>query len=427
MSEQTGATAEPRADGQGCPLLSSASIATTFLSHGSSQLYPVLKNLRDNAPVSFVRELGLWIVTRYEDVSTVLKDARRFPASTRSVIMQGCRPEVRDVLRRTATFTAPNMGFDGPPDHDRLRSPVAQFFSARGARRLEPRVRATARRCIARLPAEPPVDLVEEYARPLANKVVIDLAGLPAEDYDLIVRHHRAVNDFFFGRPPEHLRLALAHDVLAWEEYLAGIIARRRSEPGDDLISMLVRKTAEGEADYSEAELISLISFDMITAGFRPTSFALVNLFRELLEEPERWQRLREEPATFDAVFNEILRHSGPALGVFRVTAVPVELGGVPVPAGAPLWLVTASANRDERRFPEPDVHDPGRAHLTSSLHFSQGLHRCLGANLARTVAREAVTALMRHRPGLRLIQGQTWQYEPSINVVAPTRLSATW
>ncbi|GAA2717058.1 MULTISPECIES: cytochrome P450 [Streptomyces] len=427
MSEPTGATTEPRTDGQGCPLLSSASIAATFLAHGSPQLYPVLKDMRDSAPVFFSEDLGLWIITRYADVSTALKDARRFPASTRSVIMAGYPPDVRDVLRRTATFTAANMGFDGPPDHDRLRRPVAQYFSARGAQRLEPRIRRTVRRVVAGLPELPPTDLARDFARPVADHVVVELAGLPAEDHDLIVRHHRAVNAFFFGRPPAELQLAYAHDVLEWEEYLAGIVARRRARPQDDLISLLTRRTAEGHARYSDAELISLLSFDVVTAGFRPTSFALVALLHALLAEPGRWDGLRQDFASFDAVFQEILRHSGPALGVFRTAAEDTELGGVRIPAGASLWLMTASANRDERRFAEPDVHDPGRAHLTSSLHFSQGLHRCLGANLARTVAREALAALMRHRPGLRLVPGQKWEYEPSINVVAPTRLLATW
>ncbi|MEU4210890.1 cytochrome P450 [Streptomyces sp. NPDC026206] len=412
---------------QGCPLLSPESVAATFLSHGSADLHPVLKSLRDEAPVFYSEDLRMWIVSRYDDVSWILKNSELFPASTRSIIMSSYPPEVRDLLRSTNTFTAPNMGFDGPPAHDRLRKPVVPYFSAKGVRRLESRINEIAGLRAGEIPSEPPVDLVEAYARPLANTVVIELAGFPLGDYDRIVRYHHAVNEFFFGRPPAHLQLEYAKDIREWEEYLAHIIGMRRRLPQDDLISLLTQKVARGEADYTEGELISLISFDIVTAGFRPTSFALINLCKELLQDPDRLRTLREEPDRFDGLFNETLRRSGPALGVFRMTAAEVEVGGVLIPAGSVLWVMTASANRDERHFPEPDSFDPHRPHLAGSLHFSQGLHYCLGANLARTVTRAGITALLRHRPGLRLVPDQAQVYEPSINVVAPARLLAEW
>ncbi|MFI9235328.1 cytochrome P450 [Streptomyces sp. NPDC053079] len=425
ISSPTGTDNGTRA--QNCPLLSPESVAATFLSHGSADLHPMLKSLRDEAPVFYSEDLHMWIVSRYDDVSWVLKNAELFPASTRSIIMSSYPPEVRDVLRSTSTFTAPNMGFDGSPTHDRLRKPVVPYFSAKGVKRLEARIEEIADLRAGEIPAEPPVDLVEAYARPLANTVVIRLAGLPVDDYDRIMRYHRAVNEFFFGRPPAHLQLPYAKDIQEWEEYLSDVIGMRRRLPQDDLISLLTQKVAKGEADYTDEELISLISFDVITAGFRPTSFALINLCGELLEEPHRWQALRDEPDRFDGVFSETLRRSGPALGVFRMTAAEVEVGGVPVPAGSVLWVMAASANRDERHFPEPDSFDPHRPHLAGSLHFSQGLHYCLGANLARTVIRAGITALMRHRPDLRLVPDQPRVYEPSINVVAPARLLVEW
>ncbi|GAA0460307.1 cytochrome P450 [Streptomyces stramineus] len=423
----TDAGTDAGAEASGCPLLSSESVAATFLSHGSPDLYPMLKSLRDEAPVFYSDDLRMWIVSRYDDVTRVLKNSALFPASTRSIIMSSYPPEVRDVLRATSTFTAPNMGFDGPPAHDRLRKPVVPYFSAKGVQRLEPRIERIADLRAGEIPSAPPVDLVEAYARPLANTVVIELAGLPADDYDRIVRYHRAVDAFFFGQPPAPLQLGYAKDVQEWEEYLARIIRLRTRAPQDDLISLLAHKAARGEADYTEEELISLISFDIITAGFRPTSFALVNLCKELLEEPRLWRTLREDPGRFDGLFSETLRRSGPALGVFRMTAAEAEVGGVRIPAGAVLWVLTASANRDERHFPEPDSHHPHRPHLAGSLHFSHGLHYCLGANLARTVIQAGITALMRHRPDLRLVPDQARPYEPSINVVAPARLLVEW
>lgn len=427
MSEPSDITTGAGAGADHCPALSPESISTTFLTPGSPGLHPLLKRLRDEAPVFFSEELGTWVVTRYDDVAGILKDAELFPSSTRSFILAGVPAEVREVLEDTCTFTAPNMGFDGSPVHERLRRPVTQYFSHRGVARLESRITGIAERHVRAFPAEPPADLVEAYARPLSADIVIELAGLPAADHDRILRYHRALNDFFFGQPPEHLQLGYAKDVKEWEGYLAGVIAERRRAPRDDLISLLTRKVARGEAQYSDEELISFFSFDIVTAGIRPTGFALVNLCNELLSEPERWESLREEPARFDGLFHETLRRSGLALGVFRKTAADAQVGGVAIPAGAAVWALTASANRDERHFPHPDAFDPHRPLLGSSLHFSQGLHYCLGVNLARMVTRAGLTALMRHRPGLRLVRGQERVYEPGINVIAPARLLLEW
>ncbi|KNB50695.1 cytochrome P450 [Streptomyces caatingaensis] len=405
-----------------CPALSSAAVSAAFLAPSAAGLHPLLRQLRADAPVFFSEELNVWIVTRYEDVLTVLKDAERFPASTRSVILGAYPPDVRSLLAATATFTAPNMGFDGRPTHDRLRRPVAPYLSAQGAARLEPRIRAIAEHRAALLPDEPPADLVAAYARPLATDLVMTLTGLPEEDRDRILRYHRAVSEFFFGSPPPERQLPYARDVQEWETYLSALIARRTRRPADDLISFLTAQNA-----YTEAELISLISFDIVTAGIGPTGYALTVLCRELLEDPRRRDTLLSRPHLFDHCFAESLRRSGPALGVFRTVAHPTELGGARIPAGAGLWALIASADRDERRFEHPDDHDPARPRLGTSLHFSHGLHYCLGAHLARTTVRTAVTTLLHHHPTLRLVPDQPRVYEPGINVIAPARLLVEW
>ncbi|MBH1935804.1 cytochrome P450 [Streptomyces sp. AV19] len=409
-------------EGTHCPALSSAAVSAAFLAPSSAGLHTLLRELRDGAPVFFSEELNVWIVTRYEDVLRILKDAELFPASTRSVILGAYPPDVSELLAATATFTAPNMGFDGRPTHDRLRKPVTPCLSAQGVARLEPRIRDMADHCAARLPGAPPADLVADYARPMAVALVMALAGFPDDDHDRVLRYHRAVSEFFFGSPPPDRQLAYARDVQEWEAYLAALIRERGHRPGDDLISHLAAQGA-----YTERELISLISFDIVTAGIGPTGYALTVLCRELLEDPRRRDALLAEPALFDGYFAESLRRSGPALGVFRTAAAETELGGVRIPAGAALWAMIASADRDERRFERPDDHDPARPRLGASLHFSHGLHYCLGATLARTAVRTAAMTLLRHRPGLRLVPDQPRVYEPGINVIAPARLLVEW
>ncbi|MGK5637119.1 cytochrome P450 [Streptomyces sp. URMC 126] len=425
MSDETSRPQPERSAGRteaNHPAPPSAAVSAALLAPSSAGLHGLLRQLRDQAPVFFSEELGVWIVTRYEDVLRILKDAELFPASTRSVILGAHAPDVRAILAKTATFTAPNMGFDGRPAHDRLRRPAAPFFSAQAVARLEPRIRGLAARHAERLPATPPADLVADYARPFATALIMDLAGFPDADRDRILRYHRAVSEFFFGTPPPDRQLAYARDVEEWEAYLSAAIRERGRRPGDDLISHLVAQDA-----YTERELISLVSFDVVTAGIGPTGYALTVLCWELLRDPGRHDGLPVDAARFDACFAETMRRCGPALGVFRTAAADTELSGVRIPAGAALWAMIASADRDERRFACPDEHDTTRPALGASLHFSHGLHYCLGAHLARTAVRVAFTALLRRHPALHVVPDQPCVDEPGINVIAPARLLVRW
>ncbi|KIF75055.1 hypothetical protein QR77_16205 [Streptomyces sp. 150FB] len=425
MSETGQSTphADPAPPTGGCPFGPGGRDFNPFASPDYADLYAQLETARNESPVFFSEQFRMWIVTRYDDALKILKDAERFSSSTRPIIMASFPDEVRAVLERTHTFSAPNLGFDGQPAHDRLRGPVAKYFSAKAMNRRAPRIGEIVAEVHANIPAGSPVDLVESFARPVANRVVIDLAGLPLEDHDRIMRYHEAVNAFFFGKPPLDRQLGYARDVRELETYLAGVIEEQRIAPREGLISYLLGLMDKGEAHYSTAELISLISFDIIAAGIRPAGYVIVNLCRALLRDPRHWEGLRADPDLFDSAFNESLRHSGMALGVFRQATTDVEVAGVPVPRGAVLWVLVASANHDDSRFPDPEVFDPHRPNLAGGLHFSQGLHYCLGAYLARTVARAGLDVLMRHHPGLRLVPDQAVTYEPSINVMVPAGL----
>jgi cytochrome P450 len=407
----------------GCPFGPNGAGFNPFGTPDFADLYRQLETARNDSPVFYSEPYRMWIVSRYDDVLKILRDADRFSSSTRPIILSSFPDEVRSVLEKTHTFSASNFAFDGQPAHDRLRGPVAKYFSARAMIRRESRIREIMTRCFEEIPEGSPIDLVESFARPVASRVIIDLAGLPAEDHDKIMRYHRAVNAFFFGKPPLEEQPGYAEDVRELEAYLAEVIEGCRRNPRDGLISYLLDLVAKGEADYSTAELISLISFDVLAAGIRPAGFVLVNLCRELLQDPQHWDSLRADPALFDNAFSEALRRFGIGIGVFRTTTTDVEVAGVPIPEGAALWALVASADYDESRFPDPMVFDPHRKNLASSLHFSQGLHYCLGSYLARTIARVGIELLMQRHPGLRLVQDQVVEYEPSINLMIPARL----
>jgi len=394
-----------------------------FASPDFAGLHDLLKRTRDESPVVYSDDLHMWVVTRYDDAVEILRDPDGFTSSTRPVILSQLVDEARTILERTQTFAAPNMGFEGNPDHDRLRRPVARYLSARGVAALEPRIRRITADCLARVPATGTFDLMGGFARPLADAVILDLVGVPAEDHEPVLRWQEATNAFFFGAPAPDVQVPYAREVVAFEAYLADLVHRRRSEPEDDLTSHLLEQMAEGEADCTEEELISLLAFDIVTAGIRPIAFALVTMCRQLLEDDRgQWEQLAQTPSRFDGAFAESLRRYGLSLGVYRQAARDVEVAGVTIPAGAVVWVMVSSAGHDERRFACPEAFDPSRPNLGSSLHFSHGLHYCLGASLARAATRIGLEALMAHHPGMSVVADQELTYEPSFNLMVPTR-----
>ncbi|MFF3768159.1 cytochrome P450 [Streptomyces sp. NPDC001922] len=408
---------------EGCPFGPNGTGFHPFGTPGFADLYQQLETARNASPVFYSEPFGMWVVSRYDDILKILKDADRFSSSTRPIILSSFPDEIRAALERTHTFTAPNLAFDGRPAHDRLRGPVAKYFSAKSMIRREARIREIMTRCFEDIPDGSPIDLVESFARPVAGRVMIDLAGLPAQDHDRILRYHEAVNAFFFGNPPLEKQPGYVEDIRELEAYLADVIEQCRTSPREGLISHLLDLVAKGEADYSTTELISLISFDVLAAGIRPAGFVIVNLCRELLRDPQHWDSLRADPSLFDSAFNEALRRSGIGLGVFRKTTTDVDVAGVRIPEGSVIWAMVASADYDDSRFPDPEVFNPHRTNLASSLHFSQGLHYCLGSYLARTIARVGIDLLMRHHPRLRLVPDQVIEYEASINLMIPAGL----
>jgi cytochrome P450 len=183
----------------GCPFGPDGAGFNPFASAQFADLARQLETARNEAPIFYSQPFNMWIVSRYDDILKILKDPDRFSSSTRPMILSSFPDEIQAILKTTHTFTAPNFAFDGQPAHDRLRGPIAKFFSAKAMIRREPQIREIVTRCFEEMPEGSPIDLVESLARPAASRLIIDLAGLPAEDHDKIMRYHEAVNAFFFG------------------------------------------------------------------------------------------------------------------------------------------------------------------------------------------------------------------------------------
>jgi cytochrome P450 len=344
--------------------------------------------LRESRPVAPLRMPGYgraWIVTRYADVRTVLTDPRlardlhRWPGGGRS------RPS-------EATGVCAHMLHADPPDHTRLRRLVQKAFTPRRAA-LRPRAEEIAAGLLDEMAAAPGdvTDLLGAYARPLPIAVLCELLAIPEADRAWI-----AVTVAAYDDREQHQRVE--RELAA---YFAELIAARRSEPGDDLVSALV---CDGDAagGLTGNELLSTV-FLLVMAGFDTTVNLIASGTLALLTHPEEKTRLRQDPSLLPAAVEELLRFTNPVNHANdRFTTEDVPVGDVVIPAGEWVFPAISSADRDPARFPDPGRLDLGRD-TSGHVAFGHGIHHCLGAPLARMEAEVAFGALLARFPRISL------------------------
>jgi len=350
--------------------------------------------LRESRPVAPVQMPGYgraWIVTRYADVRTVLtdprlaKDVHRWPGGGRS------RPS-------EATGVCAHMLHADPPDHTRLRRVVQKAFTPRRAA-LRPRAEEIAAGLLDEMASAcgDVVDLLDAYARPLPIAVLCELLGIPVSDRAWI-----AVTVAAYDERADHQRVEQELGA-----YFTELMAAKRAEPGDDLVSALVvARDNAGAEDAADAltgnELLSTV-FLLVMAGFDTTVNLIASGTLALLTHPGQKTRLRQDPSLLPAAAEELLRFTNPVNHANdRFTTEDVPVGDVVIPAGEWVLPATSSANRDPARFPGPDRLDLGRD-TSGHVAFGHGVHHCLGAPLARMEAEVALGALLARFPRISL------------------------
>jgi len=295
-----------------------------------------------------------------------------------------------------------------PPDHTRLRRLAAPAFAPRALAGFSGRITAIVDGLLDALPRTGPFDLVAGLASPLPIAVITDLLGVPEASSGDFARHGATIGSALAG--PQ----SLAHvaRLVAADRHLARVLTElfelRRREPGDDVVSRLL--AAEG--DQLRPEELRPLCLLLLLAGFETTVNLVGNTVLALLDHPDQWRAVVDDPSLAAAAVEETLRWDPPVQRTLRVPYADVELAGVQVPAGTIVLLYLAGANRDPAAFADPDRFDLFRTGGAEHLAFSAGIHYCLGAPLARTEAVVAVQRLaarfprlaragrLRHRPG---------------------------
>ena len=350
--------------------------------------YPAYDAVRSDDPVRRVDlpQGPVWMLFRYADVRAALADPR---------LSKDWRYTLPEQERANHPSTPiPMMILMDPPVHTRLRKLVSRTFTLRRMEELRPRVQDIATRLIDELPASGPVDLMASYAFLLPVFVICELLGVPAQDRD----EFAAWSNVMVDDSTQDASTAAATKLY---DYLAALIATKREQPDEALISALIDEADDGDK-LSEDELVAMAMM-LLIAGHETTVNLIGNGVLALLTHPDQLALLRGRSELLPAAVEEFLRwdspvHTAPA----RFAAEDVEYSGVTIPAGSIVQLSLAAANRDETRFPgaaelSVDRDAPGHVGL------GHGLHHCLGAQLARIEGQEAIGVLLARRPGIAL------------------------
>jgi len=344
--------------------------------------------VREASPLARIPIPGIgtmWALTRYDDARAMLADPR-FEINESSFLRPGV-PEDCAAYMRT-------MSERNGPEHARLRRLVAPAFTPRRAAALRPRMESLVDRLLDELPTDEPADLLAGFARPLPIDVICELVGIPDGDRPAWREYGAAVAANAGPRFAEAIPGIMAGAKAA--------VARRRAEPGDDLLTDLVRMQAEDGDRLSDTELVTMVWL-LVIAGQTPGNL-IANAVATLLSDPAHVAAFRTDPGR---AVEELTRWCGPTImSIPRYAREDVTLCGAPVRAGEPVTAVVVSANRDPRTFADPDRLDLGRSAAPSGhLVFGHGPHFCLGASLARVETEVALTTLLRRFPAMSLAE----------------------
>ena len=387
--------------------------------------YPFFAEARAATPIFHSATEDCWVLTRHEDMRRVFLNTKQFSASNALAIRPVC-PMAGLAFAEANFNSVPTLTVSDPPEHTRIRRLTNLVFTSESVTALEPFIAEYCARFVATHRPRGHAELVRDFAWDLPALLMFKLLGVPDADLPQVTGATVHPKLPLWGRPSETEQIRAAQGIGTFWKYIVRLVADRARAPRGDFVSALFQAQSPGMAPINEAEAASIV-FGIMVAGHETTAALVVNGFRQLLAHREAWRAIVAEPALIANAVEEVLRFDSPVIGWRRRTTGPVEIAGVPVPAQATVLMLLGSANRDPAVFAQPEVFDVGRANADRHLSFGLGNHLCLGAPLARTVARATIRHLNAALPSLRLVRDRKTEYSPNLLFRTPLTLETEW
>jgi cytochrome P450 len=361
--------------------------------------YPLYERIRGKGELSR-HPLGIYLTASHSVARLILRD-NRFrvgPAADNVGVDWNIRPGDASTLVHPTEQSLLTMN---PPRHAKLRQVVAPWFTPYALRDRTDRMERIVLDFLSELAGRDRFDLVADFALRVPMRIICDLFGIPDDEYLRFANWGAVLSGTLDGLRTMTERRRVRAVLVEMTGFFTDLIARRRRQPGDDLVSALLRAEVDGQP-LDRRDLVALAGM-LLIGGFETTANAIAGGVVDLLRNPAEGRSLRDEPDFGPAVVEEVLRYETPAQFAIRFTTEPVAIAGVGLPAEAPVVLFLAGANRDPAVFTEPHRFDPHRPNNRDHLAFSSGVHFCLGAALARLETEIALRLLVTHLPDLEL------------------------
>jgi cytochrome P450 len=360
--------------------------------------YPYYERVRNEAPVH-QSPLGFWMVSRFDDVMSVVRDTERFSSNFNTAFAMGNGPD--DELQAIVAQgyePANTLLTNDPPSHTQFRGLVNKAFTPKRVAQLEGEIRGIADDLVDRWIDDGRVDLVGQFAVGLPLTVIADALGVDRADMPSFKRWSDSAVAPLSGLLTRDQQLQCARDRVEMQHYMAARCTERMSDPRDDLLSDLVQARFETGERAGEGlqmhELMNVIE-QLLVAGNETTTKLLAAGMLLLIEHPDQMAAVRDDMSLIANLAEEALRVESPVQMLPRLAKIDVEVGGVAIPAGSMLMMMYGCANRDDAKYPNGGQFDVRRDNSRTHLAFGQGPHFCVGAALARSEARIGFETLL--------------------------------
>ncbi|KAF2020389.1 cytochrome P450 [Aaosphaeria arxii CBS 175.79] len=361
-----------------------------------NRLFEDLATTRQQSTLPFSKELGGYVVSRYDDIVSVLDQPNIF--SSRPTVPE-FPPPVKGIFANKVPEKGTLLAHDNP-DHDRLRKSVASFFVPRRLRRFEPLLRATAHDLIDQFSSKGEVEIKEAFALPLPLRTIVHVAGLDPERWQWIGQSLA----LFGGITRVDATVSIeekVRDVLDLHEYIAQVIEERRNDRRDDLISHIWNERDAGNVEMTDFEHLSMIP-GLLLAGHETTTNVLSMGIAHLLHLG-LFDEVTKDEISRAAAIEELLRYESAITGMPRKVLEATSISGTTLVPGDQLFVAYNSGSRDDTKFPDPNRIDTKRGRKVQHLGFGRGVHACLGAPLARLLLNVELAVLKERLPNLKL------------------------
>ena len=429
---------EPRKQGPGCPFASTVnpeylqrSLVEPEILTWPNDFY---RAARLSDPIHYDEKLGMYLVSRYEDLQTVLRDPITFS------LEQGWKSqfggphfeEFKQILIREGGGYFPDAILQDPPAHGRIRRLLQNAFTAHRVKTLEPMITKLYAQRIEQFADKGKADGVKDFAMPMAISIMCEQLGLNHADSDNIMKWAYAYTAQVGGIQSREQAIANAKIVCELQNYIIARVRERQAERKEDMISDLIHARSDDgkDAALTFGEIVSLARA-LVVGGNETIATALANLILFVATNPAVAAQLEDsidDDAKLSRFVEEVIRIEPPARGTWRMTTKEVELGGKRLAAGARLMLLYASGNDDESVFDHPRTFDMNRKNLTKHLSFGAGIHLCIGMSLARMEVKVGVREITKRLKDIKLaIPVDQIRYVPTVSVLAMESLPLTF